>query len=171
MRKVALLAAFATMSWPTAASANELFGGVHAHGVKTPFSLEADREDGIDFSLGVRGNRIAGTPLQPHLFAQVNSNGGTNFLAAGLSAKFGERFYIRPGVGVAIHDGSASKVDRPDRLALGSRVLFEPELAVGAAINDRWSVEASWVHLSHAQLFSSQNPGIDNIGVRVNVRL
>jgi hypothetical protein len=33
------------------------------------------------------------------------------------------------------------------------------------------SVEASWVHMSHATLFSRQNPGIDNLGVRLNLKL
>lgn len=171
MKKAALLLTAVALATPVPAAATEVFGGLHAHAVKTPFSLEADRENGVDFSAGVRGGRIGGTPLQPHLFAQVNSNGGTNFLAAGVSAKFGHSVYIRPGIGLAIHDGSAAKFNRPDRLAFGSRILFEPELAVGTALNERLSVEASWVHYSHAQLFSGQNPGIDNIGVRVNVRL
>jgi lipid A 3-O-deacylase len=161
----------AALLLPSSASATELFGGVYAHAVKTPLSLDSDREDGVDLSVGVRGGRIGGTPLQPHLLAMVNTNGGTNFLAAGLSAKFGNRVYVRPGLGIAIHDGSSSNYELPDRLAFGSRVLFEPEIAVGATVNPRLSVEASWVHFSHAQIFGRQNPGIDNIGVRLNWRL
>src|SRR4028118_305438 len=120
---VALIAAAGALSWPNVASAAEVFAGLHAHGVKTPLSLNSDREGGVDFSAGVRGGRIAGTPLQPYAFASLNLEGGTNFLAAGLSARFGNQVYVRPGVGVAVHDGSASKVDLPDRLALGSRVV------------------------------------------------
>ena len=66
---------------------------------------------------------------------------------------------------------AASRVNQPDRLAFGSRILFEPELAVGYAIASRTSIEASWVHMSHATLFSRQNPGIDNFGVRLNLKL
>jgi hypothetical protein len=44
-------------------------------------------------------------------------------------------------------------------------------LAVGTHINSRLSIEASWVHMSHAQLFGKENPGIDNLGVRLNVAL
>jgi lipid A 3-O-deacylase len=156
---------------PSAASASELFGGIHAQGVKTPLSLEADRESGAAFSLGIRGGGIGGTFLEPYAFASVNSRGRTNFLAAGVSARFGDRLYVRPGVGLAVHDGSAGNFIEEDRLAFGSRILFEPELAVGARINQRMSVEASWVHFSHGQLFGKQNPGIDNIGVRLNWRL
>lgn len=171
MRLLPLLAAAAALSCSGAASATDIFAGLHAHGVKTPLSLNSDREGGADVSLGVRGKRISGTPLQPYAFGQLNTDGGTNFLAAGLSARFGHQIYVRPGVGLAIHDGSASKVDLPDRLALGSRVLFAPELAIGTQLTDRIGVEASWVHFSHAQLAGKQNPGIDNVGVRLNLRL
>jgi hypothetical protein len=166
-----LAAAAALLGTPTAARAGELFAGVYAHGVKTRLSLDADREGGADLSLGVRGERIAGTPLQPYALASVNLEGGTNFIVAGLSARFGERIYVRPGLGLAVHDGSASNFQLPDRLAFGSRVLFAPELAVGTRLNERTSIEASWLHFSHAQIFGKQNPGIDNIGMRLNVRL
>lgn len=168
MRNALLLAI--ALAVPSAASATDIFAGVHAHGVKTPLSLEADREGGIDLSVGVRGKPVF-WKLQPYAFGQLNTDGGTNFLAAGVSAKFGNSIYVRPGVGLAIHDGSASNVDLPDRLAFGSRVLFAPEIAVGTQLNERIGLEASWVHFSHAQLAGKQNPGIDNIGVRLNVRL
>jgi hypothetical protein len=57
-----------------------------------------------------------------------------------------------------------------DRIDFGSRILFEPEIAVGVQINDRGSAEATLVHLSHAKLFGPQNPGMDAIGVCVNYR-
>lgn len=153
------------------AGATEIFGGLHGQGVRTPFSLSSDRESGASVSLGVRGKRLGGTPLQPYAFASVDTDGGTNFLAAGLSARFGSRVYVRPGLGLAVHDGSANKFEQPDRLAFGSRILFEPELAVGARLNERLSVEASLVHFSHAQIFGRQNPGIDQVGLRLNWRL
>ena len=52
-----------------------------------------------------------------------------------------------------------------------SRLLFEPELGLGARINSRMTLEASWVHISHAQLAGRQNPGIDNIGARLTLGL
>jgi hypothetical protein len=78
---------------------------------------------------------------------------------------------VRPGIGLAVHNGSASRFFRRDRIAFGSRVLFEPELGIGTRINERLSVEASWVHMSHATLFSHENPGIDSLGVRLNLAL
>lgn len=171
MKITALLAGLVALSCSGAASAAEVFAGLHAHGVKTPLSLNSDREGGADVSIGIRGDGIAGTRLQPYGFGQLNTNGGTNFLVAGLSARFGNRVYVRPAVGFAIHDGSASKVDLPDRLAFGGRVLFAPELAIGTQVTERIGVEASWTHFSHAQLAGKQNPGVDNIGVRLNLRL
>mgnify|MGYP006138448867 CR=1 FL=1 len=88
----------------------------------------------------------------------------------GISAKFGDRFFVRPGLGIAVHTGSAANFEDPDngKIDFGSRVLFEPELGIGARINDRMTIEASWVHMSTAQLFGKQNPGIDTVGLRVN---
>jgi hypothetical protein len=168
----ALCAALLAAIFPTAASAGELFGGLHVHDVKTPLD-KSGIEDGVDFSLGYRGGRIFGTFLQPYVFGALNSAGNTNYAAVGLSGRFGlgQGWYIRPGVGIAIHDGSAGKFYRTDKIAFGSRVLFEPELGIGAQVNRRVSIEASWVHMSHAQLEGRENPGIDNLGFRVNLKL
>lgn len=154
------------------AAAGELFGGVYVHDVDTPLTLSGV-EGGADVQLGWRGGKIGHTPLQPYIFGAVNTAGETNYAAAGVSAKFGRRIYIRPGLGIAVHTGSAKNREDPTngKVDFGSRVLFEPELNIGTDINDRLSVEASWVHLSHAQLFGRQNPGMDNFGVRLNLKL
>lgn len=152
------------------AQAGELFGGVYVHDVDT-FLTKSGIEDGADLQLGWRGDRIAGTILQPYAFVSAHTDGGTHFAAAGISAKFGGSLFIRPGVGLAVHSGCDDDFQRSDCVAFGSRVLFEPELGVGANITDRLSVEASWVHYSHGQLFGGQNPGMDNIGVRVSLDL
>ena len=153
------------------AHAGELFGGLFVHDVKTPLTLSGV-ESGVDAQIGWRGGRIGKTPLQPYVFGSLNSDGNTHFAAAGISAKFGDRIYIRPGVGIAVHTGSAANFDNPfnDEIEFGSRVLFEPELGIGARLSDRATIEASWVHLSQGQVFGRQNPGIDNLGVRLSYR-
>lgn len=152
------------------AQAAELFGGLYIHDVDTPLT-RSGFEGGADVQLGWRGGRIGRTPLQPYAFAALNTSGETNYAAVGLSAKFGGKIYVRPGLGLAVHTGSSGNFQRTDRIAFGSRILFAPELGIGTQVNDRLSVEASWVHMSHAQLFGHQNPGIDNIGMRLNFRL
>lgn len=157
----------------TPAHAGEVFGGLYIHGVDTPLTLGGSPEGGIDLQLGVRGGPIIpGTGLEPYVFGALNSNGDTSYAAAGVSWKFGDRFYVRPGIGLAIHTGSSANFNDPsnNRIEFGSRILFEPELGVGARISDRMTIEASWVHLSHATFLGGQNPGIDNIGARLNYR-
>lgn len=151
------------------AQAGELFGGLYVHDLDTPLT-RSNIESGVDVQIGWRGGRIGSTPLQPYAFAAVNTAGETNYAAAGISAKFGKQLYVRPGLGLAVHTGSSGNFQRTDKIAFGSRVLFAPELGVGVQLSERVSVEASWVHLSHAQLLGGQNPGIDNIGMRINVR-
>ena len=166
------LAATAALIQTSPAAAGELIGGIYKHNVDTPLSLGEGLEDGVDFQLGYRGAPIMkGTGLAPYVFGALNSRGDTSYAAAGLSWKFGDAFYVRPGLGIAIHNGSVGKFNRSDRIAFGSRILFEPEIGIGARVAPRMTVEASWVHMSHAQLFGGQNPGIDNIGVRFNLAL
>ena len=166
-RLIALPLLFALAS---PAIAGEVFTGLHRHAVKTPLSLSASEERGFDLSLGYRWSGIGRTGLQPYAFAALNSAGDTSYAATGLSYRFGRKFYARPGIGLAIHNGSKADFDQPGngQIEFGSRILIEPEVAVGFQASPRLAIEASWVHLSHATRFSRQNPGIDNIGVRLN---
>jgi hypothetical protein len=155
------------------AAAQEVFGGVYAHDVKTGIT-KSGFETGTSFVAGVRGERIRGLSAigapSPYLFGSLNSEGNTHFAAAGISWKIGDSVYVRPGIGLAVHSGPSSVVPGDGRIDFGSRILFEPEIGVGAQVSEALSIEAHWVHLSHAKLFGGQNPGIDNIGVRLNYR-
>jgi opacity protein-like surface antigen len=152
------------------AHADQIFAGAFIHDVATPLT-RSGQEGGVDVQLGWRGDgiqalRAIGAP-SPHVYGSANSRGDTNFASAGVSWRFGDMLYVRPGIGIAIHDGKNRDNVTPDRIDFGSRILFAPELGVGVQVSERVSVEASWVHFSHATLFSGQNPGSDNFGVRV----
>ncbi|HEX4738989.1 MAG TPA: acyloxyacyl hydrolase [Allosphingosinicella sp.] len=152
----------------TPARADELFGGVYAHDLH--IVAVGGTEHGTDFELGWRGGSILpilGGP-HPHVFVSANSAGGTHFAAAGIDWRIGSPFYVRPGIGIAVHTGPG----RPgaDRIWFGSRVLFEPEIGIGVRLPAGASVEASWVHLSHANIAGRQNPGLDTVGLRFNYR-
>jgi hypothetical protein len=173
MNRIALCA-LPLLALAAPASAGEIIGGVYAHDVKTPIDLRGI-EGGVDFQIGWRGGRIhaldiVGAP-SPHAFVAVNSEGRTNYAAAGISWKIGRKLFFRPGIGLAVHTGRVEFDPNQPGRGLGSRVLFEPEIGLGYQLTDRVSVEASWVHMSHGGLFSRQNPGIDNIGVRFGVKL
>ena len=157
---------------PSRQYGNEVFVGIYAHDVDTPLNLRGFGE-GADFQLGWRGGRMRGLRAigapQPYAFLAVNSGGDAHYAAVGISWKIGRQVYVRPGIGVAVHTAPSFDGPRPER-SLGSRVLFQPEIAVGVQATERVSIEASLVHLSHATLLGDHNPGMDNIGLRLNYR-
>ena len=172
----ALAAAVVTLFAGTGspALAGEIFGGALVHDVDTPIT-KSGIETGLGVQLGWRGDRVEvlrflGRP-SPYVFGSVNTEGNTNFAAAGLSWKMGREVYVRPGIGLAIHDGPDEFVPGSDQIYFGSRILFEPEVAVGVELSPSASIEASWVHLSHGQIFADENPGMDSFGIRLNWKL
>lgn len=161
----------------TPALAKEAFTGVYVHGVDTPFTLKTG-EHGADVELGYRFDKaealhFIGSPA-PYVIASVNTQGDTSFAGAGLSWKLGSGpVYARPELGFVVQDGPSNRVTADGQhTELGSRVLFEPGIAVGTQLSPRVGIEASWVHISHARLFNwHQNPGIDMWGARLNLQL
>jgi hypothetical protein len=157
------------------AQAGEVMAGVYAHDADLHISI-CCYEHGADLLFGVRSDPFARLgrwgDLRAYGFGAVNTSGGVSFAAAGVAWRIplGRRFYLQPGFGGAVHTGDDKKYDVPGKLELGSRFLFEPELALGVKLSDRWSAEASYIHLSHAQLAGPQNPGMDDIGVRAVYR-
>lgn len=157
----------AAMAYPAPALAESLWVGVYRHDVTI---AQQKFETGQDIKAGWIGGRFEslsaiGRP-SPHLMVSKSLNGGTDYLAAGLNWTFGSRLYLRPGLGLAVNNGPRRAFRNGRRVDLGSPVTFEPELAAGWRISDRLAVEASWIHLSHATLFSRQNRGMDSMGVR-----
>lgn len=174
------------------ATAGEAFLGVYAHDIDDQIS-HGHYEEGPQIVGGFRTTaldelKVIGRP-RVHVLAGVNTRGGTNYAAAGLSWRLpvGEAFYIEPGVGIAVNDGAVNlpspleagltaaerrrrQSDWDTRLDLGSRVTFEPEISFGWRVSDRLSAEVSWIHLSHAQLAGPQNPGLGDVGVRLVYR-
>jgi lipid A 3-O-deacylase len=177
------------------ACAGEVLLGVYQHDIMDGISHGGHFEHGKDIVFGYRTASLdelsAIWSPHVHLIAGVNTLGGTDFVAAGFDwrIKFGpdDRFYFEPGIGAAIHTGDVNLASPDDpgltqaqidqrlndfrtKLDLGSRVLFEPELALGWKATDRWSLEMSWIHMSHAQLAGPQNPGLGDFGFRAVYR-
>lgn len=167
------IAAFAPLAFAAApAAADELWVGVYEHDI----TLAQTRfEDGQDIKAGWIGDPIeALRPIArpaPYVMLSKSLNGSTDYAAVGLNWTFGRTLYVRPGIGLAVHDGPSRAVRRGRRVDLGSPVLFEPELAFGWRLGRDVAIEASWIHLSHATLLSRQNRGMDSWGLRLLVRL
>ena len=174
MKRIAAFLCALTLVSGSPAWASEVFGGVLAHDIDSPLT-KGGFEDGAEVQLGWRSEPIVGLSFlgrpSAYVFGSLSTAGETNYAAAGLSWKIGQRFYARPAIGIAIHDRDSFIVG-PDgrRRDFGSRILFAPEIGVGYQFDERFSAEAVLVHLSQAQLFSRQNPGMDSIGVRLNYR-
>ncbi|MGE0774428.1 MAG: acyloxyacyl hydrolase [Sphingomonadaceae bacterium] len=160
------------LACPAPALADAVWLGIYQHDV----TLAQEKfETGQDIKAGWIGNRlpplgVLGRP-SPHALVSKSLNGGTNYVAAGLNWTFGSKLYLRPGIGIALNDGPNRAYRNGKRVDLGSFITFEPELAVGWRINDRIAIETSWIHLSHATLFSRQNRGMDSMGVRAVFQL
>ena len=152
--------------------ADDLWAGLYRHDVVINSVRAAGGED---LKIGWIGKPLAalgaiGAP-SPHLLVSKHLGGTTDYAAAGLDWTFGTKFYARPGIGLAVNDGHRPAYRKGERVDLGSPATFEPELALGWRVAPRLRLEASWIHLSHAHLFSHQNHGLDSWGVRTLVRL
>jgi hypothetical protein len=176
----------------TDARAGEAFIGVYRHDIDDEIS-HGHYEKSPQIIFGAKTAQLDELKFmwspRVHLLASVSTRNGTSYVASGFTWNFrlSERFYVEPGIGVAIHNGHVN-LPRPDEpgltpeeiekrnhdllttLDLGSRVLFEPNFAVGWKATDRLSVEASWIHLSHAKLAGYQNPGLGDLGLRIVYR-
>jgi hypothetical protein len=169
-----ILAATAALAFGGAAQAGELGVGIGAHDVDL-WKSECCFESGTNFEVHARTERLGNIPEGLGAFrlwasGSVNSDGGTNYIAGGLMRRFwdGEKVYAQLSVGLGIHDGPGGDVQKePDRIYFGSRVLIASEAAIGVRLNDAWSTEAAYFHMSHAGLAGDQNPGLDVISVRL----
>ena len=120
----------------------------------------------------VMGNHVAVTVggLQGHMELNVfkpligaNVIRSINLLAIGV-----ESFTTR------MLAGAEPDEERIGELMARSLMLvtaLAPEIAVGTRVSRRVSVEASWIHMSHGQLFGRQNPGVDHFGLRLSLGL
>ncbi|THD82638.1 MAG: acyloxyacyl hydrolase [Phenylobacterium sp.] len=195
MVKLAAATAACILACAGQAKAADLLTGVYIHDAAFIGGAlgtgSADREKGADIELGIRSDRIEAWSLigapQAHAFVSVNTNRTSDFVAAGLSWPIGltHGVYFRPGLGLAYTDGKTNlpPVNAPGlapaeiqrrltlfetRIDFGSKILFEPELALGAHITPRISAELSWVHISNGEIFHhGKNQGLDDAGVRV----
>ncbi len=148
----------------------------------------ANKEDGQDIAAEAvfRSPRFlgwAGAP-RPHVVVSANTAGETSFAGAGLywNLPIGRDWAIEPGLGYVVHTGNE---DLPfprgdprngplsrENLYLGSQDLFRVTLALNRDFSDRWGAQLMYEHLSHGQILGrGRNQGLDNIGLRVRLRL
>jgi len=111
---------------------------------------------------------------QPYIGGTLNLEGKTSYGGAGLLWRqgFGEKFYGDFAVGFVAHTGTNDISDfferiSPDRenIQFGSTILFREQVALGYNVNEDWSAELFFEHLSNAGL-AFNNEGADSLGFR-----
>lgn len=122
---------------------------------------------------------------RPYIYGSFNTNGLTNFGAAGLAWNIpvGERWHFEIKEGLSYNDGVVdidenSLPSDPERIRLattrslmGSHYLFHTTFGVDYDFNDRWAIGAYYEHISHGQILAKgRNQALDNAGVRLSYR-
>jgi len=119
---------------------------------------------------------VIGAP-RPTIGGSVNTNGKTNYLYVDMTWKAsvwaptmrqGDSIYLGAFAGCAVHDGHLNERDDGNK-DLGTRALFHLGVEVGYQITPAYSIELYFSHLSNA-FTSSQNPGLNNLGVRAGFK-
>jgi hypothetical protein len=175
-----------------AAWADEVLVGGFAHDVDLGVSSHGV-EGGAQVEVGYRtapfdALRAIGRPMAYGSYFG-NTAGRTSYGAIGFQWRrsfLNDRLYGQIGLGGAYHDQDVehqnpyapglSPAEQARRLyisenfkALGTRFLFNPNLALGVRISQRWAVEAVWSHISNAGT-GRINPGMDDVGGRIVFR-
>lgn len=112
---------------------------------------------------------------------QVNSDGYTNMAYAGFLAQktvadgvlsADDAVYIEGTVGVAYHDGAIDVRLRPENAewkSHGTYWLFRTGFGLGYRFNERYSVTATFAHISNANI-EQPNQGSNDVGLRFGMR-
>ncbi len=116
---------------------------------------------------------------QPYIGGTINLEGKTSFGGGGLlwRQSFGDKFYGDLAIGLVAHTGT-NNIERQagesffdilsrfdEEIEFGTTILFREQVALGYNVNQSWSGEIFFEHLSNAFL-DPDNDGVDNLGFR-----
>lgn len=157
---------------PFAGLIHEISVGVlsHDHGL---FS-HVKEEDSLDLHLEVRMVspevlEVIGSPY-PHVGANINNEGQTSQVFAGLSWEWELDLGLFAGVslGGALHNGETGNAP-PNRKALGCPLLFRESVNVGYRWDEHNGIALVADHISNANL-CDDNESLENTGLRYQYR-
>lgn len=135
-------------------------------------------ESGIDPNVEIqfapieRGiGRAMGAP-RPHLGASINFDGETSALYGGFTFELlsHRRLFIDGFLGLALHNGPLHKDElrcqAESDCGFGYRMIPRLGLEAGIRLSGHDAVSVFYDHMSHGELFNSENEGIDHVGFR-----
>lgn len=116
---------------------------------------------------------------QPYIGGTINLEGKTSFGGGGLlwRQSFGDKFYGDLAIGLVAHTGTNNIEREPgesffdilsrfdEEIEFGTNILFREQVALGYNVNQSWSGEIFFEHLSNGFL-NPDNDGVDNLGFR-----
>lgn len=181
MRLIAAIAVlFAMSAVAHAGPVEEVRAGVYAHSC---CGFGSSKEDGV----ALNGEAVFSSPRFLSVLAAPRpvvgatlapGDGNTDQIYAGLEWRVElSRFFVAPGLGVAVHNGETDRYDPvadaarvDDTIFFGCRALFRLAGDVGYRVTDRLSASFHWNHISNAGL-CSENEGLDQMGLRIGLSL
>lgn len=169
------------------AEVTELQVGLYQHNARVLTAKTSNKEDGpvLDMQVNFSSPHILNWAFapEPYVVAAANLSGDTSHAGVGLEWNFplSQKWAFRPGLGYVIHNGEIDDPYPPgtaqslqfdqEHVLLGSRDLFRVSFGLTRQLSENWSVQGSWVHLSHGQIIGhGRNQGLDELGVRLGYR-
>lgn len=137
-----------------------------------PFSNS--KEDGYDGHIEIRFASPKFLDLiwspEPHIGANINSEGDTSQVFAGLSYEWNlwKGLFAGLSVGGAYHDGETDS-GAADKKDLGCHLLFRESFTLGWQLTEHHKIAAIFDHISNAKI-CDYNEGLENIGLRYSYR-
>lgn len=114
---------------------------------------------------------------RPHAGLTPNFNGDTSIVYGGATYAFDVRrnLFAELGFGLALHNGPLRAEDpiackEDSDCGFGSRVLLRYAVELGVRLRRERALMLFFDHVSHKELFASENEGIDHIGLRYRLR-
>lgn len=131
------------------------------------------RESGVDLNLELIFSpqlEILGGTIRPAFGGSVNTAGDTSKVYTGLRWQYehASGLFFGVGLGGAVHDGDL-RLERNDRKALGSRVVFHIPIEAGYRFDGKSGLSVYFDHISNAYL-AEANEGMDTLGLRYGYR-
>jgi hypothetical protein len=146
--------------------------GLFDHGLGSPERNTLDVSGEIVLAKPALSSAFWTTLLpRPHFGGSFNTAGKTSFAYAGALWTFPviERAFVEGYLDAAVHDGVLD--GDATRSAMGCRLLFHAGASLGYRFDPRWSIMATYEHLSNGHQAigndCSRNQGLNNYGLRV----
>lgn len=148
--------------------------GILAHNVGPIASKE---EHGADINMEIHFQSpkllsAVGEP-KPFIGTTINMIGDTSFLYAGFMWDFDitASFFASLGLGMTVHNGNSGGESEGDGLTtLGCWWLFRESIEFGYKVDEQISIALFFDHVSHGDLCSDRNSGMDNTGLRLHYK-